>query len=70
MGNVYVKEVCPRCRRETWHRIVRRFGHSGDRWHLRRMVTTCQNCGYRVIENSRARRMKKVKGIISFRGKE
>lgn len=64
----YIEQECPFCKVKTWHRRIRHFGMSDKkdgRKHIKRIVTRCCECGYRIIDN--ARFGKKRTQILSFR---
>ena len=66
----YIEQICPNCNCKTWHRQFKRFGRSAKgkgKGHksLRRVVTWCCDCGYRVIDN--AKQGKRRTHVLSFR---
>lgn len=55
----YIMDFCSGCKKETWHRIFRRYGHRGKssgkekaKHYLKRTVTWCLICQKRKIVNT------------------
>ena len=68
IGNRYIKEFCSLCKKETTHRVYRRFGKSDQgkgkgRFRIRRIVTYCLKCGKRRIDKPNKRRRSAIAAL-------
>jgi len=65
MGNRYVLEFCPKCRKDNLHRVFKRYGKAskgngkGSKG-LRRIVIWCLKCQKRRIDNQRRQKRKNM----------